>query len=171
MEIKILLAYATTHGATEEIAEAVAGTLREHGLAVDVQLAKNVRSLEGYSAVVLGAPMYMFKLHRDAKRFLARHQAAFGEGLPLAVFSGGPFGDSPENVWQEVRGHLDKELARFPSIQPVAIEIVGGRFDPNRLRFPYNLIPAMKNQPVSDLRDWEKIRAWAAGLAERFRAA
>ncbi len=169
MEIKVLVAFATTHGATQEVAQAVAEVLRQNGLSVDIQPARQVRSLEGYRGVVLGAPMYMFKLHGDAKRFLGRHEKAFSGGLPLAVFSGGPFGEAEEKVWQEVRGHLDKELAKFPAIRPAAVEIIGGRFDPDTLRFPYNLLPAMKSQPASDLRDWEKIRVWAAGLAEMFK--
>ena len=45
---------------------------------------------------------------------------------------------------------------------------VGGRFDPAHLRFPWNLIPALKNMPASDLRDWEAIRAWAGSLVEQF---
>ena len=52
------------------MAEVVAATLRDHGLAIDLQLARNVRSLEGYSAVVLGAPLYMVHWHKEALRFL-----------------------------------------------------------------------------------------------------
>lgn len=171
MTIQVLLAYATTHGATQEIAEAIAGTLREQGLAVDVQPARQARDLQGYQAVVLGAPMYMFRLHGDAKNFLSRHQKALSSGLPIAIFAGGPFGEAEEKVWTEVRGHLDRELANFPWLKPLAVEIVGGKFDPTRLRFPYNLIPAMKSQPASDLRDWEAIRAWAVDLAGKIKAA
>jgi menaquinone-dependent protoporphyrinogen oxidase len=43
--------------------------------------------------------------------------------------------------------------------------VIGGKFDPNRLRFPWNLLPALRNMPPSDLRDWEAIRAWASRLA------
>jgi menaquinone-dependent protoporphyrinogen oxidase len=46
--------------------------------------------------------------------------------------------------------------------------MVGGKFDPAKLRFPYNLIPALKKMPASDLRDWVAIRAWASSLAARF---
>ena len=55
MENKVLVAYASTHGSTQEVAGVVATTLREHGLTVDLQTARQVRSLEGYGAAVLGA--------------------------------------------------------------------------------------------------------------------
>jgi len=42
-----------------------------------------------------------------------------------------------------------------------------GKFDPYVLKFPYDLIPAMNQQPFSDLRKWEEIRTWAEGLVER----
>jgi menaquinone-dependent protoporphyrinogen oxidase len=171
MNIKVLVAYATTHGATKEVAEAVAGTLREQELTVDVQPARQMRALEGYHAVVLGAPMYMFRLHKDAKSFLARHQAALRAGLPIAIFAGGPFGEPEEKVWTDVRQNLDKELANFPWLKPLTVEVVGGKFDPARLRFPYNLIPAMKSMPASDLRDWDAIRAWAVDLTGKIKAA
>lgn len=174
MENKVLVAYASTYGSTQEVAEDVAGTLRSQGLAVDLQPARNVWTLEGYRAAVLGAPLYMFHLHKDALRFLSRHQKALSGGLPVAIFAGGPFdsGDEKasqdENVWQEVRKQLDQELAKFPWLRPISIEVIGGKFDPSRLCFPWNLIPALKQMPPSDLRDWGAIRAWAEGLAVKF---
>lgn len=52
----------------------------------------------------------------------------------------------------------------FPWFEPVAIEVFGGKFDPATLRFPYNLIPALKHMPANNIRDWTAIRAWASGL-------
>jgi menaquinone-dependent protoporphyrinogen oxidase len=164
MENKVLIAYASTHGSTEEIAETVAATIREGGLAVDLQPARNVRTLEGYQAVVLGAPIYLFHLHKDALRFLSRYQKEFTGGLPIAIFAGGPI-EIDKDQWEEIRKQLDQELAKFPWLRPIAVEVVGGKFDPTRLHFPWNLIPAMKQMPPSDLRDWDDIRRWASTLA------
>ncbi|HMN28643.1 MAG TPA: flavodoxin domain-containing protein, partial [Caldilineaceae bacterium] len=151
-----------------EVAEAVAQTLREGGLVVELQPMRAVRTLTGYGAVVLGAPLYMFHWHKDARNFLAQHHESLID-RPVAVFALGPFHDE-EKEWQEVRTQLDKELARFPWLAPVAITVFGGKFDPAQLRFPFNLLPALKRMPASDIRDWTAIRAWASGLAEQFQA-
>ena len=165
MEIKVLVTYATSYGSTQEIAEVISETLRSQGLVVDLQPIRNVQMLEGFSAVVLGAPLYMFHWHKDALHFLSQHQKKFANHLPLAIFAGGPFGKGDGNEWQEVRAKLDLELAKFPWLTPISVEIVGGKFDPAKLRFPYKLIPVLKKMPASDLRDWVAIRAWASSLA------
>ena len=170
MPVSVLVAYATNYGSTQEIAEQVAATLRERGLEVDLQPMRQVRTLEGYRAVVLGAPLFMFHWHKDALQFLSRNREALTE-LPVAIFAGGPFSTGDEKEWQEVRSQLDKELAKFPWLSPVAVEVVGGRFDPTKLRFPLNLLPALKQMPASDLRDWTAIRAWASNLAAKFQPA
>jgi menaquinone-dependent protoporphyrinogen oxidase len=76
MSTSVLVAYATRYGSTQEVAEAVAATLRERGLAVDIGPMREVRTLDQYHAVVLGAPLYMFHWHKDALHFLARHREA-----------------------------------------------------------------------------------------------
>ncbi len=55
MSAAILVGYATRYGSTQEVAEAIAGTLHENGLAVDLKPMKEVKSLEGYEGVVIGA--------------------------------------------------------------------------------------------------------------------
>lgn len=163
METKVLVAYASTNGSTQEIAEVIGAELRKNGLTVDLQPMRKVESLQDYSAVVLGAPLYMFHWHKDALKFLPRHRQALME-RPVAIFAGGPFSTGDEKEWQEVHRQLEQELAKFPWLTPVAVEMVGGKFDPAKLRFPLNLIPALKQMPVNDLRDWPAIRSWAGSL-------
>jgi menaquinone-dependent protoporphyrinogen oxidase len=163
MSASVLVGYATRYGSTQEVAEAVAATLRERGLAVDIQPMRDVRTLDQYRAVVLGAPLYMFHWHKDALHFLARHRAAL-TARPVAIFALGPF-HAEEKEFQGAREQLEKELAQFPWLTPVALEIFGGKFDPEKLTFPHNLVPALKKMPASDIRDWTAIRAWASNLA------
>jgi len=169
MSSSILVAYASRSGSTQEVAEAVGTTLEEEGFRVDVRQLPVSGGLGGYQAIVLGAPLYMFRWHKDALRFLRHHREAL-ERLPVAVFALGPFNDVKKE-WQEVRAQLDKELAAFPWFAPVAVEVFGGKFDPTKLRFPYTLIPALKKLPASDIRDWDAIRGWAEELADTFRRA
>ncbi len=169
MSTSILVGYATRSGSTQEVAEAVAATLREGGFAVDVESLQRVKTVEKYSAVVVGAPLFMFRWHRDAMGFLAR----FREGLlakPVAVFSLGPFHDEEEE-WKGAREQLDKELAKLAWLAPVTREVFGGKFDPATLRFPFSLLPALKRLPASDIRDWTAIRAWASSLPAKLKSA
>lgn len=164
MSMSVLVAYATTAGSTQEVAETVAATLREGGLEVELQPMCQVRSLTQYQAVVLGAPLYMMHWHKDARRFLAQHRAALTE-RPVAVFALGPLPNTDEQGWQACRDQLQKELDRFRWLRPVALELFGGKFDPTTLRFPYKYLPALKQMPAGDSRDWVAIRAWASALA------
>jgi menaquinone-dependent protoporphyrinogen oxidase len=169
MSPSVLVAYASRYGSTQEVAEAVAATLRRCGLEVNLQPMREVRTLDGYGAVVLGTALYMFRLHKDARRFLSRHHEALAE-RPVAIFALGPI-NNVEKEWQGVREQLEKELAQFPWFAPVAREIFGGVFDPAKLRFPYNLVPALRRLPASDIRDWTAIRDWANNLAAKLQPA
>jgi len=88
----------------------------------------------------------------------------------VAIFALGSF-HAEEKEFQGSREQLDKELAKFPWLKPAAITIFGGKFDPQKLTFPHNLLPALKNMPASDIRDWTAIRAWASDLAAQFQPA
>ncbi len=165
MTTSILVGYSTRYGSTQEVAETIAAALREGGLVVDVKPLREVRSLDDYHAVVLGAPLFMFHWHKDALNFLSRQRKAL-EARPVAVFALGPVHDPhDEQEWQDSHAQLDKELAQFPWFKPVALEMFGGKYDPEALRFPLKMFAGAV--PASDIRDWQAIRAWAQNLAPR----
>jgi menaquinone-dependent protoporphyrinogen oxidase len=161
MSKPILVGYATRYGSTQEVAEVVAGVLRDAGLNVDLRLLKDVRSLDGYAAVVMGAALYMYHWNKDALKFLPRHRDALSR-LPVFVFSLGPIHDEPKE-FEDARAQLDADLAKEKWFRPVEIEMFAGKFDPAKLPFPVNKMAG--KEPASDARDWEAIRAWATALA------
>jgi menaquinone-dependent protoporphyrinogen oxidase len=154
---EILCAYASKHGSTRDVAEAIGALLGERGLAVDVRPAGAVHDISGYDAVVLGGALYTGRWHHDARRFLDRHARALA-AKPLAVFAMGPATLDEPDV-RSSRGQLDHALARHPELHPSTIAIFGGVVDPAKLRFPLNRMPA------TDARDWDAIRAWADEVA------
>ncbi|GCE24223.1 flavodoxin domain-containing protein [Dictyobacter kobayashii] len=162
MSGSILVAYATRYGSTQEVAETMAATLRERGFEVDLQPAQDVKTLAGYQAIILGAPIFMSRWHKDARHFLTRHSIALAT-LPVAIFALGPT-HADEKEFQEARQQLDTELAQFSWLTAYAVEIFGGKFDPAKFNIPYTLLPVLKNIPASDVRDWDAIRAWTSKL-------
>ena len=169
MDDLVLVTFATRFGSTAETAQVVAQTLRERGLTVELEPIRCVASAERYSAIVLGAALYMGRLHKDARRFLSAQRGALGR-IPVALFVPGPV-KKREKDWVGVQQQLDKELTRFPWLSPAACHIVGGAFDPAKLGFPFNLFPPLRKMPASDGRDWSAIRAWASDLALRLQRA
>lgn len=159
MERTVLVAYASKHGTTREVAESIASRLEELGLAVELEEAGRVRDVTPYDAVVVGGGLYTGRWHADARRLLKRNRRALA-GKPLAVFGMGP--DSlEESKVAESRQQLDRALAAFPELEPLAVTIFGGALEPESWRFPLNRLPAF------DARDWDAIRAWAGEIAEK----
>jgi menaquinone-dependent protoporphyrinogen oxidase len=153
----VLIAYATKHGSTKEVADAIAERLGARGIAVFTRPAREVTDLDGYEAVVVGSAIYMGRLHTDARDFLHRFERRLAV-LPVAVFAMGPRTTTDEEVASS-RDQLEAALAKLPRLAPCTTAIFGGVFDPDQHHFPLNRLPA------SDVRDWSAIRAWGDEVA------
>lgn len=162
----VLVAYASKYGSTRAVAEAIAARLRSRGVEVETSAAGDVRSLEQYSAIVLGTALYFFRWRGEAHRFIRRHKKVLAR-LPVALFGLGPIEDKPEQ-FTGAREHLDKGLAKHAWLRPQAIAVFGGRFEPSGLRFPDNM-PAVRAMPPVDLRDFDAIDEWADSLVSALR--
>jgi len=154
----ILLAYATRYGSTQEVAETITAELREAGLEVDLQPMQEVKTLDNYDAVVLGAAIYGSKWHPDAHQFLSQNQEILRQ-RPVAIFALGPL-STGDGAMRRSRRQLDKELEKYPWLKPVALEMFVGKLDPSKLGFFERL-----GSTASDHRNWDAIRAWADALA------
>jgi menaquinone-dependent protoporphyrinogen oxidase len=152
-----LVAYASKHGSTHEVADAIADTLRDEQLEVEVRDAGEVKDVSEYANVVLGTAVYMGRIRPEARDFLKRHGKELTGGR-LALFAMGP-SDTEQKSLDAVRKELDKNLRKLPNAEPAKVAIFGGVIDPSKLHFPFSRMPA------SDARDWDAIRAWAREVA------
>jgi menaquinone-dependent protoporphyrinogen oxidase len=72
--MRVLVAYATRHGATAGIANRVAAALTAAGLPAEARPVEDVKEIEPYQAVVLGGAAYMFHWLKPAVTFARRHR-------------------------------------------------------------------------------------------------
>jgi menaquinone-dependent protoporphyrinogen oxidase len=161
----VLVAYSSRYGSTREVAEEIADALSKNGLNADVDLARNVNTLAGYQAVILGAPFYIGRWQKEAQQFLIRNRKELIE-LPVAIFALGPISSGDQ---EQAKMQLDEELAKYPWLHPIDTAMFGGKYDPPNLSVIHRLLtllPAspLNGLPASDFRDWTAIRDWANNI-------
>lgn len=159
---KTLIAYASKCGSTGEVAEAIANVFCVQGVDVDVRLAKEITSLDGYNRVIIGSAIRMGGWLPAAINFVKAQQAALAQ-LPTMIFSvhTGNVGD--DEVSREGRAAYTASVHQL--ITPQAEAFFAGTMELAKLSFlDRMIIKAMKGQD-EDLRDWDAIRAWAETLA------
>ena len=158
MTKRVLVAYASRHGSTKEIAERIADELSAMDTPATTAEMKSVSSVNEFDLIILGAPLYMGKLEKDFSRFISR----FGSDLEKTQVAGFAVGLAPiKNESQAVQEAMDTLNAGFGSIKPVSVALFAGRLDPEKLSFISRKIIAMVKAPTGDFREWDKISAWA----------
>jgi menaquinone-dependent protoporphyrinogen oxidase len=159
-----VVAFASKHGSTGEIADAIAQELQRHGLDVDCRAAADVGTLDGYDAVILGSAVYMKRRLGDAKHLFRKHRRELS-ARPFWIFSSGPFGAEPDPAWSE-RPRIVKEAERMGVRDHV---VLGGRLPLEPSGFIEKAMVRETPPDVADLRDWDEIRRWAARAATELR--
>ncbi len=172
--MSVLVAYASRHGATQEIAERIAERLRADGLVAEARRAAEVRDASRYDAFVVGAAAYMFHWLKDATRFVQRNRALLDE-RPTWLFSSGPVGtDAVDKQGRDVlEVSAPREFAGFSeAIHPRGEKVFFGAMDPAARPIGFAerfvaLMPAAREAlPTGDFRDWPAIDAWADEIAK-----
>ena len=158
---RILVAYATKTGTTEEIARAVAKSLKIAGHEPDLAGAGSVATLDGYDAVVIGGPMYFGRIEGQVAKFVRRHSGALAR-LPVAGFIVGlaPVSGDPA----QIAGAEKVLAAALAPVAPVSVAVFAGRLDPEKLSWFQRWVTKKVKSPVGDFRDWSGIAAWAREL-------
>ena len=171
---RVLVAYASRHGATAGIADRIAARLRAAGLATDVSDVDDAEAVDGYDAYVIGGAAYMFHWLKPATRFARRHRDLLVD-RPVWLFSSGPVGeeqvdDKGNDLLEVSRPKEFDELHEL--LRPRDEHVFFGAWDPDAPPVGFaermvQLLPAAKGTlPTGDFRDWEAIEAWADGIAQ-----
>jgi menaquinone-dependent protoporphyrinogen oxidase len=151
--MRVLVTWATKHGSTTGVAETIADELGSMAHEAHLVPVGDPVDLDAYDAVVVGAPLYNMRWLKPARSFLKANRPLLAE-KPVAIFALGPREDLPE-AWARCREQLDRALAKFDWLTPVAVEVFGGADPPGK-------------GTGRDIRDWAMIRAWADGLPDAF---
>jgi menaquinone-dependent protoporphyrinogen oxidase len=174
--MRILVAYASRHGATQGIAERVAQTLERNGLEVTLRRVEEAEDVDEYDAFVIGSAAYMGHWLKEAANFVRQHRSLLAS-RPIWLFSSGPIGtETVDAKGRDVREASEPlEFVEFgEALQPRDQQVFFGALDPDaepiglmeRFGSVFMRMPAIrKAMPAGDFRDWPEIEAWADGIA------
>lgn len=162
----VLVAYASKHGATAEMAAAIGDALQRAGLTVDVTPVDSAPPPWGYYAVVLGSAIYMGAWRKEAAEYLDKYADALAQ-RPVWLFSSGPTGEGDPAELMKGWEFPDNLKALVERVQPQGIIVFHGKLDPETLNFAERMILKMVKAPVGDFRHWDEITGWAGQIAGR----
>jgi menaquinone-dependent protoporphyrinogen oxidase len=160
----VLVAYASRHGATAEIAARIAVRLGSSGIRVDYLHVDEVETLDGYDAVVLGAPVYDQSWPPEANQFVDANREDLAL-RPVWLFSVGSFGDTKRLIGplthKEPEGIAEIRAATHARDYRVFQGVIRKHQWPFRSRVFFHVFGGR----FGDHRDWPTIDAWADQIA------
>lgn len=154
----VLIAVASKHGSTREIAAVIAAELRLLDLHTDVREAGEVSVLAGYDAAIIGSAVYAGNWRPEARQLIARHHAQLAT-MPTWLFSSGPLGEDPDQ-----RGDINGLAGLLAETGAREHVIFTGNLDLHDLGIAERLVIRVVRAPAGDFRDWAAIRAWARAI-------
>lgn len=160
---KILIIYATKTGTTKEVAEEIGKVLGQNNLDVDIFPMSDVKGFEGYSGVVIGAPINGLNWIPEAVNFVEKNKEALNN-VPTALFNVSYMLYHGRKVFRKA---IENSLSKINQIKPVMTGAFGGKVN-ELFPAPARFIFGIKKDAPLDTRNWDDIRSWANKLSSIF---
>ena len=160
----VLIATASKHGATREIAARIGKRLAERGIDVDVKNLERTEDLGGYDAFLIGSGIYLGNWLKEARRFLDAHADELAR-RPTWLFASGsivgkpPVADDPNAL----RAGLAERLIEVTHAREH--KLFAGKLDTSTLGLLEKAAVRGAHASEGDHRDWQAIDDWAAAIA------
>jgi menaquinone-dependent protoporphyrinogen oxidase len=165
----VLVTAASKHGATLEIAEAVARALDEQGVSAELVGINEVSDLGSYDAYVIGSGIYLGNWLKEARRFVDDHAAELAQ-RPTWLFASGsivgepPVADDPNAL----RAGLVERLVETTHAREH--KLFAGKLDSSKLGLLERAAVRGAHASEGDYRDWDEVERWAAEIAAELSA-
>jgi menaquinone-dependent protoporphyrinogen oxidase len=172
--MNVLIAYASIHGSTAEIAQFIGRILESYSINVTVADVKDIASVEGYDGVVLGsaieAGMWLHEMSQFMDRFKNElaHKPCFLFITCIRVL--------------EVDGdeHTKKYYVHHGTVTQLGIRdiaVFAGRLNVDRINWDESWLLALQYDGTQipgrlnhDYRDWQAIGSWSVQVAHELEA-
>jgi menaquinone-dependent protoporphyrinogen oxidase len=157
--MNVLITAASKHGATAEIAQALADGLTRRGVDAVVHRPRDVHDLRPYDVVVIGSAVYAGRWLAEARALVTRLSDQLVR-TQVWLFSSGPVGDPLKPEEDAVDVLREHELTRA-----VCHRTFAGHIDRAALGFAERAVVRALHVPDGDFRDWADVDNWAATIA------
>lgn len=163
--MKILIAVASKHGSTREIADAISEELWAARHQADVRDVREVDDLGAYDAAVIGSAVFLGNWMSEARAFVETNRAQL-LSMPVWLFSSGPIifrdGEAGHPASADEPRHLDRLLEASGARDH---RVFGGKLDRRQLNVMERLSVGAAKAKDGDYRDWKDIREWGRSIA------
>jgi len=165
MHKKILVTYASRSGSTQAVAQTVGEELVNLGAEVDLRFLLDVKHVENYDAIIIGAPLRSGKWLPEATRFVYSHQPQLRKkSVAYFVVCMTLHNDTPKNQ-QKVLSALE---TASDYVKPIDIGLFAGNL--NRKNMPSwwgRIVTKLSGLPEGDYRNFPLIRRWGITVGKK----
>jgi menaquinone-dependent protoporphyrinogen oxidase len=167
---RLLIAYVSHSGSTQEIANFLCDELTNQGHLVDVQSISEISNLSSYDGIFAGGLLYRFGWHPEIIQFLKKNLQELREKKVALFVTGMRLGKAPQSNQFSYPVFVDPSILKFPSdqrrdnpldgittidnylraalptlaiLKPVSLGIFAGKLDLHTLKLPEQLIMLM----------------------------
>lgn len=167
----VLVCYGSRYGATAEIAERIAQTLRERDAIVDLVNLKEEKpkEIEQYDIIIIGSGIAAGKWTKEPLKWMKKHQEYLSK-KKIALFVSCAYAVVAEKKDEARTKYLEQIAEKYLKNTPESLGLFGGVIDFSK----YNIVvrgimramakaARSDDEPLTylDFRDWKQIEEWA----------
>jgi menaquinone-dependent protoporphyrinogen oxidase len=172
----VLVAHASEHGSTQQIAERIAARLGEQAFAAQARSVADVTAVAGYDAFVVGSAIHGGDWLPEGAAFLDSHRLALARH-PVWLFSVSTIGEQSSAFPPRVARWMRNMMKVPRAVTTVETEVrqrdhhaFAGVIQPDHWGLSSRIFLRVFGGRFGDHRNWQEIDAWAMSIASGLRS-